>query len=30
VGTRTGDVPPSVILADPALFEALPATGSPH
>jgi hypothetical protein len=32
VGTRIGDVPPSVIVADPALFEAppAPATGIPH
>ena len=30
--TRTGDVPPTVVLADPALFEPppAPATNSPH
>lgn len=28
--TRTGDVPPSVILADPALFVAPPAANGPH
>jgi len=29
VATRTGDVAPSVIVADPALFEAAPAPASP-